>query len=375
MKLTLSSLALALIAQAGIAQCTITAPGTLELAPPIDGWSAIQSLGFTFTLNGTAYTDFYYSDHGMIALTNGGTPGVPPGGGQTWTPGTAGLSTFGADVICAYWGDHTVGGGGIYIDNTSGNHCTITWLDSEPYLNYVAGAFTAQLTLSQSGNIKVCLDGRCNNTSSTFGPVETIIGVQQNGSPVPASSDLSTGTTVTVDPSCFEIFVGPGPQFTNTPDPLFDLGDTEITFIQTTPGWVVLTAPLSCASTTSVGTGCAGLVLTSNSAPVIGATWDLELSGISQPVLPSFIAFGNSTPAAPVGLLFPTLFGATCNAYMDGALGLVDIGTSATGTASLALSIPSSAVLKGFTVTGQGFGFDPSFLFALSNAEQGEFGY
>lgn len=375
MKFTISSLALALIAQAGIAQCVVTAPGTIEPAPPVDDWSAVVPLGFSFDFNGTAYTDFFYSDHGVIALTNAGVPAAPPGGAQVYTPGTGGLSTFAADVICAYWGDHTVGAGGIYIDNTSGSECTITWLDSEPYLGFAAGAFTAQITLKQSGEIILCLDGRCNNTSSTFGPVETVIGVHQDGNPVPASSDLSSGAVVTADATCFEIFVGPGPAATNTPDPLFDLGDTSLTFIPASPGWVVIATPLACASTTSVGSGCAGLVLTSNSTPVLGTNWDLELSGIGAGPLPSFIAFGLSTPAAPVGVLFPTLFGATCNAYMDAGFGLVDIGTTTTGIASLALPIPANPVLKGIVVSGQGLGFDASFLFALSNAEQGSLGY
>ena len=42
--------------------------------------------------------------------------------------------------------------------------------------------------------------------------------------------------------------------------------------------------------------------------------------------LPNFIAFGAATPPAPVGVLFPTLFGATCEAHTDAAFGLLGIG-------------------------------------------------
>lgn len=378
MKLTLSSIALVVLTQAGIAQCTISGTGTVDPAPPIDNWSGNNTIGFQFPFNGISYTDFYYSDHGMIALNNAGVPVAPPGGTQTYTPGLAGLTTFAADVICAYWGDHTVGGGSVHIDNTSQTHCTITWQNSEPYLNFVAGAFTAQLTLYPSGEIRINLDSRCNNTGSTFGAVETIIGVHQNGNPVPPASDFSMGTTTTVDPSCFEMFVGPGPAGTNTPDPNFDLGDTTLDFIPASPGWIVIiNSPVACAGSTSVGAGCDGLALAASAAPVLGGSWDLDLSGIAIPApIPNFMGFGVATAPTPLDLLLPGLFGAGCTGYMDLSFGLLGIGPATAGVASLSVPIPSSPGLRGYTLTAQGLAINPaSGLLGVSNGETGVLGH
>lgn len=381
MKLTLTSLSLALLSKLAVAQCTILGTGAIDPTPPIDGWEpGFFAIGFPFPFNGTTYTHFYYSDHGLIALNNAGTPAVPLGGAQVWDATTANMATMGADCIFAYWGDHTAGAApaGIYLDNTSGTHCTITWVDSEPYFAYTAGAFTAQVTLYPSGAIVVCLDNRCNNTSSTFGGLNTIVGVHQNGFTVPASSDLSSNTVVTLDPTVFQLFVGPGPSFTNTPDPNFDLGNTTIQFIPTSPGWAVLVDPLTCAATATLGSGCNGLTLTSTTPPVIGGSWGLSLSGITAPApFPNFLGWGSQIAPTPVGILFPGLFGPTCNAYMDLGLGLVDIGPATAGVANFSLPLPPTANLKGLMVTTQGVSFNiagPD-LFGLSNGEAGTVGY
>lgn len=379
MKNTLTCIALALLTQTAIAQCTITGTGTVDPAPPVDNWQTTNySIGFAFPFNGVTYTDFYYSDHGMIALNNAGVPATPPGGAQTYTPGTAGLATFAADVICAYWGDHTVGGGSVFIDNTSQTHCTITWVDSEPYLNFIAGNFTAQVTLYPSGEIRINLDSRCNNTGSTFGAVETIVGVHQDGNPVPASSDLSSGSVTTSDATCFELFVGPGPSGTNTPDPNFDLSDTTLDFIPTSPGWVVVvSSPVACADSTSFGMGCDGLALAASSAPVMGGSWDLDLSGITTPApIPNFMAFGTATPPTPLGVILPALFGAGCTGYMDLSLGLVGIGPATAGVASVSVPIPSSLSLPGYTLSAQGLAINPvTGMLSASNGETGVLGY
>lgn len=379
MKLFLPSLALVVLAQTAIAQCVISPTGTMDPAPPVDNWNTgTIPIGFLFPFNGATYSDLYYSDHGMIALNNAGVPVTPPAGAQTYTPGTAGLTTFGADVICAYWGDHTVGGGGIHIDNTSGTHCTITWLNSEPYLNFAAGAFTAQVTLWPSGDIRINLDSRCNNTSSTFGPLETIIGVHQDGNLVPASSDLGTGTVVTPDPTCFELFVGPGPQFSNTPDPNFDLGDTTLDFIPTNPGWVVIpSSPVACANSTSTGAGCGGLSLSASNPPVMGGSWDLDLSGITAPApFPNFMAFGNATPPVPLDVVLPGLFGAGCTGHQDLAFGLLDIGPATAGVASLQVPIPSASALTGYTLTAQGVSINvANGMLFISGGETGALGH
>ncbi len=383
MKLLIAPVLLALAAPAA-AQCTIGAPGPQEAAPPIDGWSGSLPIGFAFPFNGNTYTDFYYSDHGLIALNNGGVPAAPPAGVQVWDPGSqpntqltgGGFAGFAADVICAYWGDHTVGAtSGVHIDNTNSNHMTITWRDSEPYLFFTAGAFTAQMTLYSDGRIVICLDDRCNNTGSTFDPITTVIGVWQDGSTIPAESDFSTGAVAVTDPTCFEEFTGPGPIGTNTPDPNFDLGGMELEFIPAVPGWIVLNSPLTCGNTTTVGTGCSGLALTSVNPPVLGASWDLTVSGVTGPGDVTLL-LGVATNI-PLGILAP-LFGPTCSLYSDGSIVNVNIGPAGpSGDASTSLGIGLDASLKGLTLTVQGVAADGTGAgsLATTNGETGEVGY
>lgn len=385
-------LTLTLLAGVAIGQCTITSTGTGLAAAPIDGWSASIPLGFTFPFNGTTYTHMYVTDHGVVALANGTVPAVPAGGVQVYDPGSqpnttgltggfplngGGFAGFNADVICAYWGDHTVNNGNIFVHNTSGSYCTVTWLNNEPYFNYGPGQFTAQVTMHNDGRVVVCLDSRCNNTSSTFDPVTTVIGIAVNGVAIPAESDFSSGAVVATVPTVFEEFTGPGPIGSNSPDPNFDLGNTTIEFLPATPGWIVLTSPLTCGSSTTVGTGCSGLSLASSS-PTIGQPWVLDVTGINAPApLPNWIGFGAGIPAAPIGLLLPGTFGPTCNGYMDLSLGLVDIGVATGGAAQLQLQLPASAFLKGAAVSCQAVSFDLSGagIFAVSNGIDGVIGY
>lgn len=363
MNATTSCIALALFCQVSLSQCTITGTGAVDPAPPADSWSPTNhAIGFAFPFNGATYTDFYYSDHGLIALNNAGVPAPPAGGAQVWTPGTAGLATFGADVICAYWGDHTVGGGSVHLDNSSQSHCTITWVNSEPYQNFFAGAFTAQVTLYPSGDIRINLDHRCNNTSSTYGSHETIVGVHQDGNAVPASVDLSSGATSTSNASCFELFAGPGPTNLNSPDPNFDLGDTTLDFIPANPGWLVLiNSPVACASSTSTGSGCDGLSLSATALPVMGGSWDLELSGIAAPApIPNFLAFGLATSPASLAAILPSLFSPGCEGHQDLAFGVFGIGPAAGGVASVSVPIPNETSLRGYSVTAQGLAINPT---------------
>lgn len=383
---SLAALSLAALTSSLSAQCVIQPTGTAINPVPIDNWTTTSfPIGFTFPFNGQNYTDVMLSDHGLVALTNGTPATPPPGGSAVWTPQAANVDTFGFDMIFAYWGDHTVQNvgqptapAGMWIDNTSGTHCTITWVDNEPFSGYTAGAFSCQVTIFPSGEIRIRLDNRCNNTSSTYGAVETVIGVHQfNNVPLPASSNLSQSPTTVTNASCFEEFVGPGPGTSNTPDPNFDLNNTTLTFTPLSPGWLVLPTPLVCAETSSVGSGCGGLTLTSTRTPFTGGDWSLELSGVTAPApLPNFLAFGTTTPPSPVGVLFPSLFAAACNAHMDASLGLVDIGPATAGTATLMLNVPTSPAFVGLDLTAQGMSLDvANNVFVLSNGEQANIGY
>ena len=386
MNRTLALAAAAAFAPLALAQtpCTMQEIGTLQAGPPIDNFTqAPVPLGFNFLFNGTTYDEIFISDHGIITLATGGIP-VPIGGAAVYTPGSANLDALGADCIFAYWGDHSTQGfgtptsanAGIWVDNTSGSHCTVTWIDNEPYLSYAAGAFSCSVTLFDTGEIRIRMDSRCNNTSSTYGAVETVIGVHTLNNAVPASSDFSAPATTVTDPTCYEEFIGSGPAGSNTPDPNFDLADTTLTFTPISPGWLVINTPLECGSVTDVGTGC-GISLATTTPPLVGTQWGVEVSGVATPApFPVFLVLGNATPPTPAGVLFPTLFGPTCEAYMDGALGLVNIGAPAGGVASQSLTVPFNPNLSGATLTAQGLSFNltgPTF--SLSNANEVTIGY
>jgi hypothetical protein len=379
----LTSLALAALSPLAIAQCTLQEFGTLDTAPPIDNFTtAPVPIGFAFPFNGTTYTDMWISDHGIIALSNGTTP-TPIGGASTYTPGAANLDTLGADCIFAYWGDHSTQGfgaptspnAGIWVDNTDPASCTVSWIDNEPYLSYAAGAFSVSVTLFPSGEIRIRLDDRCNNTSSTFGALETIVGVHTLNNVAAGPSDLSTVVTTT-NATVFEEFIGPGPVGSNTPDPNFDLNNTTLTLTPLSPGWLCVPTPLDCGSTTDVGTGC-GLTLVTTRPPFVGTNWSMEVSGVTAPApLPVFIAYGMPVPPTPVGVLFPTLFGPTCEAHMDAAFGMYAIGAPTGGMASTSVAMPNNAALTGAALSAQAVAFDPGApLLVLSNGNDTTIGY
>lgn len=382
MKHVLTSLAFAALSPLAIAQCQLQEFGTLEGTPPIDNFTAPIPIGFAFPFNGTTYTDMHISDHGIIALSNGATP-TPNGGAATYTPGSLNLDALGADCIFVYWGDHSTQGfgtptdpnAGIWVDNTDPSACTVSWIENEPYLAFAAGAFSCSVTLFPSGEIRVRLDDRCNNSASTFGAVETIVGVHQLASGVSTSTDLSMVATTT-DATLIEEFIGPGPAANNAPDPNFDLNNTTLTFTPLSPGWLCVPTPLDCGTQTDVGTGC-GITLTTTRPPFAGMNWAMEVSGVTAPApLPVFIAYGAAVPPTPVGVLFPTLFGPTCEAHMDASVGLFAIGAPTGGAASTTVAMPNNTSIVGAALSAQGVAFDPgSPLLVLSNGSDVTVGY
>ncbi|MFT4843929.1 MAG: hypothetical protein ACI8UD_002893 [Planctomycetota bacterium] len=377
-------LSFVLAAPAAMAQCTIAAPGAVQ-ADFQDGWSALLPLGFTCTVNSTSYDSFFYSDHGVIALSNVG--GVaPPGGPQVYDPGSlpdtigtlggfpvngGGFAGFGTDCIHTYWGDHitnNVNAGDIYVDNTSGTHCTVTWRDNVPFGAGVIDNFTAQATVYASGRVVICLDDRCDNTSSAYDPITTVIGISGTGA-IPVQVNLDTGD-FTPDPTCFQQFDGPGPFGTNTPDPAFDVGGVRMEFLPAFPGWVVVTTPLDCASKLMFGAGCDGLALDSNE-PVINTNWVLSTSGLSgiSPVGITLIGTGS----IPAGVLLSSLGidSPGCRAYISGLIGSLDAPNIA-GTATITIPIPNSASFKGAPLSAQSVGLSlavPSLIVSSNGLE------
>jgi len=301
MKQSLFATSLLLFAAHAAAQCTILAPGTQVLPTPVDSWSTIQPIGFSFPFCGTNYTGLYVTDHGVIALTNNGTPAVPTGGSFVWNPSSASLITS-SPMVAPYWSDHTPGvAGQVWIDNTSGSRCTVTWLNMETFGSISPlTPFTMQATLYPSGQITLCLDNRVVNSGSTFGALNAIMAVTSGtGGTLGPAIDIST-SPVTANNVAFEEWVTTAP---NTANPNFDVGNKTITLIPTNPGWVFVTDALACAATTSFGSGCDNLSL-SSSPPILGANWTLTTTGVA-PVSPIAITFFGTGPLPGVPL--PTI--------------------------------------------------------------------
>ncbi|MBM3961931.1 MAG: hypothetical protein FJ306_08545 [Planctomycetes bacterium] len=350
-----------LLASQAVGQCTLTAPGSQILPYFVDSWTAIQSIGFSFPFCGNNYTDCYITDHGMIALTNGGTPAVPPGGSFIWDPMTSNLVTN-APLICPYWSDHTPGTAGqLWIDNTSGTRCTITWLDHQTFGQ--PPQFTMQVTLYPNGNIVFCLDSRVDNNGSSYGSPKSLTAVMavSPGQPaaLPAQFDFSVNGAI-ADNCCHQSWQTAAPGVSN---PLFDVENSTITLVPTNPGWVVIFDTLACASQSVYGTGCDGLSLLSNN-PVLGTNWTLTTSGIG-PLGLAFTFIGTG----PLGLPLPVLGinSPGCTAEVSGILANVS-GPVVAGVMTATIPVPLNASFKNVDFYSQTLQLTLSFPSGLSTS-------
>jgi hypothetical protein len=358
------------LASSAIAQCTITGPGTQVTPTPFDSWTTIQPIGFTFPFCGASYTGLFVTDHGIIALTNGGTPAVPLGGSFVWNPSAANL-VANSPMIAPYWSDHTPGSAGIIKVDSSATRCTVTWLNMQTYLNQTP-PFTLQVTLYPSGQMVFCIDNRVNNSGSTFGALNAIMAVSPGvGGTLGAPVDISS-SPVTPNDVAFEEWVTTA---ASTPNPLFDVANSTITWIPTNPGWVVIKDVLACAANNVFGAGCDGLAL-SASLPILGASWTLTATGVApvSPIAIFFFGVGELNPGVPlpaIGIQAPG-----CSAYVNGLITSLS-APSIGGTAALPIPLPLDAALKNASLTVQALGLtlsNPSSL-ATSNGLTGDLGY
>lgn len=359
-----------LLASSAIAQCTITAPGTQITPTPFDAWTAIQPIGFSFPFCGANYTGLYVTDHGVIALTNAGTPPVPLGGSFVWDPFTTSL-VANSPMITPYWSDHTPGAAGTIWINSASTHCTVTWVNMQTFSNQTP-AFTIQATLYPTGQIVFCLDNRVNNSGSTFGALNAIMAVSPGvGGTLGTGLDISS-SPVTTNNVAFEEWVTTG---ASTPNPLFDVANSTITLIPTNPGWVILKDSLACASNHVYGAGCDNLSL-SASLPILGTNWTLTTTGI-QPVSPIAITFFGTSEVNPgLPLIAIGIPAPGCSVFVNGIitnLSAPNVG----GTANLPIALPLLATLKNASLTVQSLGLtlnNPSAL-ATSNGVTGDLGF
>ncbi|MFT7536053.1 MAG: hypothetical protein ACI85K_002007 [Hyphomicrobiaceae bacterium] len=380
MKNLLVPLSLLLAAPILVAQCGPT-PGVSQMqnGALFDGWTAATPVGFAFPFEGGTYTDVYITDHGMVALNNGGVPAVPAGGAAVWTPGAALLSVPGQNIIAPYWSDHVLTGGlggglgEIFVDNTSGTECTISWVDVETYNDVTAGAgavFNVQLVLYISGEMEFRYDGRVTNDGSSYGALEAVVGIAPDGLATPAV-DMTT-VSVSLTSGCLEEFITTA---AGIPNPLFDLGAKTLRFLPTSPGWVIIPGNSDCANHEMFGAGCDSLALDSNN-PVLGTNWDLTTTGLS-PISPIAITFfGNARvdPGLPLTVIGINSQG--CSVHFSGFITSGDAAAVA-GAATLSIPIPNVPAFVGSVLVAQSIGVTPAFpsLIATSNGLEGVIGY
>ncbi|MFK7742200.1 MAG: hypothetical protein AB8H80_17940 [Planctomycetota bacterium] len=252
MKSPIIALLASVFASSLTAQACLTQPPFGDsLGSAVDVIHPIESLGFSFPLNGTTYTDIHVSDHGVVWLSNGGTPAPPTLGNATYNVGTTGLTGFGP-CIAAFWADATPGGapntpGEVFFDASVANQFRVTWSGVYAFFNQLP-SYSFQMTLFDTGEIQIVWDGDTNNYGSGFTP-SAIVGVWPGGGAVlPPASDLST-TTATSDPSLFELFATAS---------TFDLAADGVRLTPAMPGWTLqrLGGTSQCATVTRYGVGC-----------------------------------------------------------------------------------------------------------------------
>jgi len=370
MRALLACLAVATAATAAFGQCTIQATGQRLLPAPIDSWTTSIPIGFPFVFQGQVYTHLYVSDHSLVSLHDGSQP-APAGGSALWNPDPAFLVS-GGPMIAAYWSDHTVGTvGGIWVDNSSGHYCTVTWVDHQTYSQQTP-PFTVQLTLFQDSRVVVCFDGRVPQQGSSFGALNAIVGVSSGASnSVSASVDLTSSSPPSTSSGLiYEEFTTSAQ---GVPNPNFDLRDQVVNFSPQAPGWSIVVVPIGCASYNHYGHGCNGLTIDSN-APVIGESWDITMAGMPSTI--GLLFFGTQ-PLYP-GISMST-FGintvSTCHNFLGDLINSVNL-VGVSGGASYSLPVPANPGLKGSWLVVQGLSLTADLsLFLTSNGLAGIFGY
>lgn len=216
----------------------------LALGSGDDVMFGAQPIGFAFPFAGTTFTDIHVCTNGYVHLSNGG---VPAPGVADYTATAAELAS-GSPRIAPMWTDlfmQAATGGVCYINSAPGQ-CTVTW---EQATNYGSPTeFQIQLQLLPSGIVKVFYSTNTIN-ASTFGTAAAaaIVGMSLGqGAVLPSAVDMSTAGA-SVDNTMYESFVGG----------LFDMANSSLQLIPTSPGWVRAPAAWSlCAATSNYGVGC-----------------------------------------------------------------------------------------------------------------------
>jgi hypothetical protein len=265
-----STLALLVSASAALAQgsnCFSAPPAGAFLGNSADTVYPGTPIGFAFPFGGATYTDVHVSDHGFVALSNGGVPTPPVSGAFTYTPSLANFS-LGSPMIAALWSD-TIGGSatpgaGVYVDS-SATQCRIEWRSVASF-GFPTPEFNLAMTLFPSGQVQFDYGVNVTN-NSTFGGVSDngIVGMFTGGA-LPASVNLSAGGA-SANNNTFENFVVAS---------TFDMASNRLLMVPSNPGWsYALLGGGNCASAADFGSGCGGDPADSVYEEFTGATFDL----------------------------------------------------------------------------------------------------
>jgi hypothetical protein len=306
----------------------------------------MQPIGFAFPFAGATWTDVHICANGYFFFSNGNVPPAPTAGDFSSSPLELGSQS---PRIAPLWCDlnHTAANGaGIWIDNSTGTKCTITWDNA---VNYgMTTRFQIQVQLFPTGEIRMFWsEGATNNSAYNYVAGVGLTGLSPGlGVVLPGSTDLSPGGTTASD-TLYEAFATQG---------FFDLGLKSLQLIPLSPGWLWIATPWSgCATTTDYGSGCVN-ARDSFYEIMPASQWDLANATLS------FVrnAGGYTVTAGGPGTLVAPSAAAVIVANGDDVVQTVALASPmpVPGGTTTALTISSNGNIA-LAATGNGGGFAP----------------
>jgi hypothetical protein len=281
----LSPILFALAAAPAIAQvpCSTTNYGT-NLGLTDETMSTAQSLGFSFTYNGTPYTDIQVCDNGYITL------GVS-GGQPDWDPLATTLVTDVFPRICPLWVDlepGASGGGDVYfraVPASGGTpaYAVITWKDVLDYGGTTPHTF--QLFLVANGQVRCSYNG---NLAAIPASNPWLVGASPGNNAALNPVDFGTLPIATAgNATLHEEGVG-----------ALDLAGRTLDWLPDGTGGYTIANGQQCATASAYGSGCGGSYMsvyehftTTPSIDLSNTAFSLVFTGTTYVVVPGTAAF------------------------------------------------------------------------------------
>ena len=333
-----------------------------------DGVSTVTSIGFSFTFNGTAYTQFSANANGLIRL---GATAIS----SAWSNGTATsttawyASTVNLPLISPYWDDLATGLGGkvhtVLVGTAPNRIRIIEWFVTVPRNTAGTAAAKFQCLLYETTNVVQFVYGtgmvaNATNSGASIGIANAISGAN-NMQSVSSSTNTSSLTvynplnTVAISSGRTYTFTPPPPPACSTPSSLVSSAVTSssatISWAAASPApasgyqyYVSTSATAPTAGTTPTGSTGAG-VTTANLTGLLSNTtyyfWVRSNCGASGT---SFWAGSSTftTPApAPSNDLVCNATSISCGATLSGTtVGATNSGTGEAGTCGVTQTMP-----------------------------------